>query len=259
MSAERALGIAMRVVDVLIAVVFVSVVANAANTWPVYIVGDKLLAYHFKALFWLLVVRSASVVPWQRFPVLPPIRIAAVVVAGIVYLLFLHTLILTNFYSAVVAVMHTRAAFKGATDAEIAIDITEHNKWYPRMSFVIKVQELVPEDAAIAYIGDQRPHIMSYLLYPRRVYALPEMQTTLNQSIQDNWTWSHLEDPFHKQEDPQNPRRRPTPPDLAPERIQAEMRRMIAERKIEWVLYYDSLYTDKSFIERVDPATLATP
>lgn len=241
-----------RVLDALILLVFLSMLANTLNSWVLYWYGADLLERHFEVLFYLLVGRSLWLVPWGQVRQLRPLQWPLVLAAAGVYTLFLHTLLMVNLYAAALAVVETRAAFHGASDREIAIDITEWNKWYPRMSFVYDVLEQTPEDAGIAYVGDQRAHIMSYLLYPRRVYALPEMQEILNFSIQENWTWSHIEDPFFPQKDPLNPVPEPGFSKDAPNReMQAAMIDMIERNDIGWVLYYDSLYPENSFLHKL--------
>ncbi len=241
-----------KVSDVLLILVIISIVFNTTNSWLVYKMGYGFLEDHFHFLFWILIVRLATIIDLRRFVALSHFqKIYTVVLTG-VFLLFLRNLILTNFFSASEAIVITRGAFQGASDKEIAIDITEHNKWYPRASFVYEIMEKVPEDAGIAYIGDQRAHIISYLLYPRRVYVLPKLQIVLNESIQDNWTWSELEDPFHPQEDPLNPVDYGYEIGNPDPQIQEDLQKMIEEKDIEYIVYYDSLWTDKSWIYKLE-------
>lgn len=242
------------VIDGAMALVFVIILLLILNTWPIYWFGDNFLHRFFEILYWLLMARLMTLVPWADVVRRGPKACAALVLLGGALAMFLHVLILTNFWSAAQAIVITRGSFAGATDREIAEDITEYNKWYPRMSFVHHILDTVPEDASIAYFGDQRAHIMSYLLYPRKVYVLPRLQIILNETIQDNWTWSHLEDPFHPQEDPLNPRLvGDFSKDDPSEEVQQDLLRMIDEREIGWIMYYDSIYPDKSWIRKLEP------
>lgn len=240
------------IVDGLIAVCFLLIVFLTINSWPIYRGGSALMEYPFEILFYLVLLRCLVAVPWGIFWKSTIPQKTFFVIVALLFALFLKNLFFVNFKSAVEAIIITRSAFQGATDEEIAIDITEHNKWYPRMSFVLQIMEEVPEDAALAYIGDQRGHIMTYLLYPRRLYSLPVMQEVLNQSIQENWTWSHLKDPFHPQKDPMNPIMEGYPQDEPSIEIQTDFMRMVEEKDIEWVIYYDSIYPEKSWFRKID-------
>ncbi len=240
-----------RLLDILMLITVISIIANTMNTWLVYKAGYNFLDRHFKILMYLITIRLVTVVPWVKFLQLSIRDKVFSVACAAGFYAFLFTLLMTNFRFAVEAVVITRASFQGATDDEIARDITEWNKWYPRMRFIQQMQEEIPEDAAIAYIGDQRAHIISYLLYPRRVYALPEMQTILNETIQENWTWSDIEDPFHPPTDPLNPVDQGLPQNEPDKELQQKFLKMIEDKNIGWVMYYDSLYPDKSWFDKI--------
>lgn len=252
MTRQKTIHVLSLALDVALAVVFLFIVANAFNTSLVYRRGFGLLERVFEVFSYLIIARIAIVIPVRRLLATPPMHRLFLACSAIMFVLFLHVLININFYSAVRAIIITRISFDDATDLEIATDITEDNLWYPQASLVQRMKDQIAEGDGIAYIGDQRAHIISYLLYPRRVYALPEMQIVLNEMVEENWTWSPLIDPFHPPKDPMNPVFEGYPQNEPNREIQDKFRRMVAEKDIRWVLYYDSTHPAKSWFRRIE-------
>jgi hypothetical protein len=241
------IGLVGKVLDVLIALCLLFIFINTFHSGLLYRAGMSFFEELFDIFYYLLLARTAILIPWNRFVRFSPIQQLYGFLCGVAFVKILSILISVNLYSALEAVVATRSSFAGATDSEIAIDITENNKFYPRHSFLLRVKEAIPEDAAILYFSDQRPHIISYILMPRRVYVLPAMQIALNNSIQENWTWSPMRDPHFPQKDPLNPRVDPAVSRTPNPELMEEARRLIKEKNIKWVIYYDSLYPDRSW------------
>jgi hypothetical protein len=107
----------------------------------------------------------------------------------------LHFAISSELGSVVEAQARARAAYAGASDDEILNDLTNHDRFYQPHTLMMNVRRETSENEAILYIGDLRPDPVSYLLYPRPVYVLPQLQADLNQQVFRNW--SGLHDPGH--------------------------------------------------------------
>lgn len=250
----RALRIAGNAVDATMALLVLFIVYNAIDNRLVYVMHDKFFRYTFGPLFWLLLLRSAMLLPWRALRTLRPPQWAVVAFAAVAYVAFLWNVLNRNFPEAMRAIVVTRTSFQGYSDFEVAKDITDWNKYYPRAAFVEELKAAIPEDAGILYFGDQRGHIISYLLYPRRVYMLPELQIALNWSVQENWTWTPMKDPFHALADPLNPTDEGLPQNIPNEKMQRDAIELIRAKKIGWVVSYDSMYPERCWFRRIDPA-----
>lgn len=237
--------------DALIGLNFFVIAVITLNAYTIYYEGYNPLEYAFEILGYLILIRIGTLIPWRRLRHLSPMNGVVLLLSGAALVTFLWVLINVNFYKAVQAIIITRISFDDASDEEIARDIAEYNLWYPQTSLVAELKETVPEGDGIAYIGDQRGHIMSALLYPRRVYALPELQLLLNKAIGKSWTWHETEDPLRPSNDPLNPRLNYVAEPLADPDVQENLQQMIEERDIQWVLYYDAARPDRSWLRRI--------
>lgn len=249
---SRALAAACRALDAAIALLLLSAMANTFASGLVYRYGYDFLDRHFAILFWLVAARVAAVVPWSEFPKIGLRRQLYCALAAVVLFISVRNLFERNFSAATQAMIATRFGFGGMSDSEIAADITDHNKWYPNARFVEKVKAAIPPDASVAFFGDQRGHIMSYLLYPRRVYMIPAMQIELNEAIQRNWLWTPMEDPLHPKNDFVRPRDWSIPQAEPLPEIQEQFGKMAAEKKIEWAIYYDSVFPENCWFGRIE-------
>lgn len=222
------------------------------NGWIVYKAGFNLLEYGLEGLFYLLVLNLAVSIPWKKYFIDVEWSARLVGALGVIVgALLLYTLVFVNATEAIEGELIMRAAFSESSDDEIAATILEHKNYYPSTRFIQNVIDTVPEDAAIAWVSDQRAHVVSYQFYPRKVYAIPELQVELNLTIQEGWDWMEIEDPNRPPMEPQFPDGtvNPDPSDA----YQQALLTMIEEKQISWIVYYDSLHPERSWVHRIEP------
>lgn len=248
---SRAWTIACRILDGVLALTVLAALVHVFYSDLIYRY-DNILDYTLEAFLILLVLRAGTLVPWRAVAGSGWKGWLFTVATAAAFLFSAQMLVMTHFREAIKGVIVSRTAYIGKTDSEISNDINEYNLWYPRNSFVDRMIAEIPPDAKIAFIGDQRAHVMSYHLYPRKVYCLPRMQELLNIAIQDNWTWASIEDPFFPPKKPESGIGL-FPQDEPNREIQEQFWAMVKEKQIEWVVCYDSVHPQRSWYRWIDP------
>ncbi len=237
--------------DGMLVLVFLFIVGNLFNRWLFY-KEENLAEYVFEVVFYLVLLRAALSVPWKSVAKIRPKRGLFLAISTVAFVLFLDILINMNLFLAARAVIVTRLLFEERSEKQIAEEVTIYNHYYPRSSFIQEAKNKIPEDAGAVFFGDQRPHMTNYELYPRRIYALPGMQQALNAAVEEHWTWSPLVDPHNPPTDPLNPQFQGYPQNDPSEKIQEDFWEMVESRDIDWVIYYNAMQPEKSWIRRIE-------
>ncbi len=138
-----------------------------------------------------------------------------------------------------------RIAFSGESDLAILRAFTDRHFYYPSESFLEQARLAIPLDEAVLVIGDIRPDPVNYALYPRRVYALPELQRAALASAVASWS---------READPAFPEgfapwlRQPV---SNPAAIARETEAMIRLKDIRWVVVVDAFDESRNSIVRI--------
>jgi len=138
-----------------------------------------------------------------------------------------------------------RLSYKGESDLAIMTAFTDPHFYFPPESFLEEARRTIPEDESVLYIGDIRPDPVNYALYPRPVYAIPELQrATLASAIH---AWSRTPDPGFEdgfaqwlEEDT-----------VDAEAIAESTRTLIRERDIRWAVIVDAFDAGRNRIVRL--------
>jgi len=217
----------------------------------VYHFGFGVFETCFDVLMIALPVRFLLLFPWKNtghFSIRQSIRWVAI---GLLMLLSVPALLHNTFNSSLQVSIFDRSAFADASDDVIQQVVVDNNLWYPHRSLIKQILEEVPETDGIAYFGDQRGYVFTYLIYPRRLYIIPQLQFELNRRVEDKWEWMEYSDPFQPRVEPKVAVLEPwntTTPD--PE-IQASFLQMLELKDIQWILYYNSLSPEKTWLRRI--------
>jgi hypothetical protein len=244
----RLLPLSRRIADVLLGLALALVVIPACFPWLLY--NSRFSHYEDAAAFLMIAIllRLALALDWEtvrtwrwsswvRIAILAPMAYYAV-----------PKFATGNVRDAVWDNTLTRVSYEGVSDREFKLDTTGRQKFYPQHAFVERVQKAIPIDARIAYFGDLRGHLINTELYPRKLYQLPELQIQLNSAVQTNWEWIGVDDPFHPIDDFLSKDPNVHLPDPA---VQQAFREMLARHQIEWVIYYDSVWPERSWFRRL--------
>lgn len=226
-------------------------VLSLVATQPHYWTKDGFGLLQGRVLFGAALMRLALLVA-PKLRGVPPLRRAALAGLSIPALVSLWFLLVENYRHGAATVVETGLAFHGRTERDVDIDMTEWHKVFPQMSVMYEVMDRTPPDARIAAFGDLRGHIMQYHLYPRRLYQLPELQRILLKSSQESFGFVPLDDPLHPKKNYRAPTDENLPQDTPDPAVQEAFWRMVDEKGIDWVLYYDVLYRKNSFLRRID-------
>jgi len=240
--------------DVAIAVLLAAMVLSLLVRWPVYTLGFKLLRYQHEALFAVLCARLLFAVPWQRMAKASWREKVLLTAGGILCLAMLRQAVLFSGWNiATERTLLDQMAFGRWEAMEVRADVGDGHLLYPDPAFVERVVAEVPAstDSRILYLGDQRPFILAHQLYPRALFAPPRLQQLLIDAMGGSWQWTGIVDPLKPEESPLILPSDPKLPAIVPE-WQAEVRSLIAQKKIGWVIYYDSAWPDRRFIHRID-------
>lgn len=222
-----------RLVDVLIAVTLLLILLNFSVGWIAFHHGFNFLVYCLETLTGLVLIWIALRLPWSRFRLHWRLRqwisfaLIAALLSGAIHIALAEGL------GRLGENIVTSRVIQSMSDEEY---LTRHSmiyRNYPDMQFVREARRRIPEDAAVAYFGDLVPHHLNYYLYPRAVYLAPEFQRILLQ-IHQNSEIDRV-DPLLG-EPPIDPL-----PGLHDPDVRAEIRRMVHEKDIQWIVIYDSL------------------
>ena len=115
------------------------------------------------------------------------------------------------------------------------------------MSFIQGIKQEVPEDASIAYFGDLNALNLGPMLYPRKLYLLPEIESLV--FANDEMRWVSRADPLVKSD----PRYKGLPAGFEDPALLEKLKTMLREKKIEWVIVYDSLRPGESYFRKIEP------
>ncbi len=142
-----------------------------------------------------------------------------------------------------------RGSFANVSDEVISEEVTNLNQYYPNYQFLHAALREIPEDANIALIGDMRGHLITYDVYPRKLYMLEEAQIVLNKNAMECYAWKHVDDPIYPLTDP-FATYTPYEP-KSDEEVQRLFKEMIEEKDIDWVICYSTIYPEKSFFKKI--------
>jgi hypothetical protein len=127
-----------------------------------------------------------------------------------------------------------RISYSGESDLAIMKAFTDHDFYYPPETFLEQARLAIPLDEAVLVISDIRPDPVNYALYPRPVYALPDLQrAALANAIA---SWSQDGDPAF----PEGFAPWLQQPTSNPEAIARETEAMIRLKDIRWVVVVDA-------------------
>ena len=246
--------IALAALDVLLAVTLLFIIANLANARLIYRARDGFLDYLCLPFAALGRLRLAAAFPWGRFVSAWSIRqklvslaLLALAVAGA------RIAIGTSLRDFVRYFTVTRMAVHADNDQDRFDFFFNFRRWYAQDAFVDKVKSEVPEDAAFAYFNDLRAHMLSYQLYPRRIYVLPELQAVLDANEQTRWI--DIKDPLM----PEDPRFRGEAVGYEKPGALDRLAKMIENNKIEWMIRYDAVKTSETMFCRLPPPLEGAP
>lgn len=236
------MGFLTRLIEILLGGAYLFFLASLVFGDMIYFLGEGFLVWLCELIFMLLAARCVMGLPWRGLRRLAPPALATAV-ATIGFLALIQPALTSTLPGVARRLTGTRIAFKGLNDDRIMAHLTEFQYGYPRRSFVVQAQSRIPEGDTMLYVGDQRAHIVSYLLYPRKLYMLPELQEILLKT-------SQLE--YITAPDPALPATADRIAGYGQEQTRRKLDQLIQERQIHWLLWYDTLDSSRSLIRKFD-------
>lgn len=236
--------------DILIAICGLVIVATLFNNWIFFRLNFDFPDRFINAAFWLLLVRVLFMVDFTKLKSRSDFHYdTTVVFSVIIFGLCMWHALYESMHHATRGVAVLRGSFQDVPEEVIGEEITNLNQYYPNYQFIHEVLRNVPEDARIAWFGDMRGHLVTYDLYPRRVYMLPETQEVLNRTAMECYSWSGVYDPIYPLTsafDEYDPWEYKSDPE-----VQEAFQKMIEEKDINWVIGYSILYPEKCFYKKI--------